>query len=482
MASSLAAWLANGNDVISSDEDVSNSPDVEGKEYCPGDAAPANPAWFPWPNKQVILWGLAILGVDNVPSVKMLKDIDNSLQAQYGIPLVCYQGALGHVYYVNHLPSIITQPWQVTRWLYESDPTVATPMICEGCQDFYVFELAKLMDGTMVIPECWYTKPSALLTSPPFELEYWACACQPNPCNIIETRGHGVLPWTLTDPVVGNIWHTCAKGHHVLSYMIWLYCDDTSSNMSKKWNKHNSFLFTAAGLPHALVHKESNIHFLTTSNIAPPLEMLDGIVAQLDTGQEEGKMHMMLEELTWMVLSKYKCGGVGSGSKAEYQLHFAFLHYYGRAHQYVVGRTVSNDSDLESGGEGATQASAKGSMNEPPAKHVRTDLDWLGKDMKNNKWHEFFNLIITQDQELYGKNIGSILLPLPSMYTESPATVSSAPHALPTPGNHSTSRIAQLSVIRQSSETNTSPQPACSHCLEGLHAEDSNEDLLSKNF
>ncbi|KIN92857.1 hypothetical protein M404DRAFT_655299 [Pisolithus tinctorius Marx 270] len=88
--------------------------------------------------------------------------------------------------------------------------------------------------------------------------------------------------------------------------------------------------------------------------------------------------------------------------------------YYGRAHQYVVGRTVSDDSDLESGGEGAAQASAKGSTNEPPAKRVRTvsnkappgrvktgydfwsiidrvfskDLDRLGKDMKNDKWRE----------------------------------------------------------------------------------------------
>ncbi|KIO03163.1 hypothetical protein M404DRAFT_76593, partial [Pisolithus tinctorius Marx 270] len=43
-----------------------------------------------------------------------------------------------------------------------------------------------------------------------------------------------------------------------------------------------------AGLPRALVHKESNIHFLATSNIAPPLEMLDGIVAQLEHAQMHG--------------------------------------------------------------------------------------------------------------------------------------------------------------------------------------------------
>jgi hypothetical protein len=59
-----------------------------------------------------------------------------------------------------------------------------------------------------------------------------------------------------------------------------MYCDDTSGNLSKKWNKHNSFLFLPGGLPHEQSQKEYNIHFLSTSNIAPPLEMLDGIVKQ----------------------------------------------------------------------------------------------------------------------------------------------------------------------------------------------------------
>ena len=89
-------------------------------------------------------------------------------------------------------------------------------------------------------------------------------------------------PWTLTDPVDGNKWRKRAAGRKVLAFPIWLYCDDTSENMSKKWNKHNSWLFTAAGLPRALAHQEANVHFLATSNIAPPLEMLHGIVAQLE--------------------------------------------------------------------------------------------------------------------------------------------------------------------------------------------------------
>lgn len=89
-------------------------------------------------------------------------------------------------------------------------------------------------------------------------------------------------PWVRTNPAVGNHWRNIAQGARVYTIPIWLYCDDTSGNVSKKWNKHNSFLFTLAGLPRTQVHQEYNVHFLSTSNIAPPLEMMDGIVDQLE--------------------------------------------------------------------------------------------------------------------------------------------------------------------------------------------------------
>lgn len=79
-----------------------------------------------------------------------------------------------------------------------------------------------------------------------------------------------------------NRWRVQAKGARGFSFLIWLYCDDTSGNVSKRWNKHNSFLFTAAGLPSNLIQRDFNVHFLSTSNIAPPLEMLDGIVDQIE--------------------------------------------------------------------------------------------------------------------------------------------------------------------------------------------------------
>ena len=93
--------------------------------------------------------------------------------------------------------------------------------------------------------------------------------------------------WTYTNPQEGNKWQNISKGHYVYAFPIWLYCNDTSGNLSKKWNEHNwnernSFLSTLAGLPREHSSKESDIHLLCTSNLAPPLEVLDGVVDQLE--------------------------------------------------------------------------------------------------------------------------------------------------------------------------------------------------------
>ncbi|KAJ3910853.1 hypothetical protein F5877DRAFT_8582, partial [Lentinula edodes] len=261
-------------------------------------------------------------------------------------------GPLGHVYYLNELDGLIRQEmgnpdirphirhycedsgqhlehaWQAQAWK-ELDPTLATPMVRKGNQDFFVHELARLDNGTLVMPFRWFTRSSGVpgdqktqvlfglawtvkivhvngqsgyiisqtntIQFPVHQLQssfpYLVESCNldqiPSPHNILgilSENGCECLPWTLTSFEDGfaNHWRVLAKGHEVLTFAMWLYCDDTSGNVSKKWNKHNSFLFTAAGLPHEHVHKESNVQFLCTSNLAPPLEMLDGITTQLE--------------------------------------------------------------------------------------------------------------------------------------------------------------------------------------------------------
>ncbi|KAF8907460.1 hypothetical protein CPB85DRAFT_1526400 [Mucidula mucida] len=94
----------------------------------------------------------------------------------------------------------------------------------------------------------------------------------PDPADILYPSS--AEPWTLTNPVKGNRWRELAEGHRVVAFPIWMYCDDTSGNKSKKWNKHNSFLFTPAGLPRSEAQKEYN--------------MLDGIADQLEAAEKEG--------------------------------------------------------------------------------------------------------------------------------------------------------------------------------------------------
>ena len=98
---------------------------------------------------------------------------------------------------------------------------------------------------------------------------------------MLEPNGD-IVSWTRTVPEAGNRWRGLAGGARVVSFPLWLYCDDVSGNQSKKWNEHHSFLFSAAGLPRSLSQQESNVHFLCTSNLAPPLEMLDKIVTQFE--------------------------------------------------------------------------------------------------------------------------------------------------------------------------------------------------------
>ncbi|KAI6001144.1 hypothetical protein EDC04DRAFT_2611982 [Pisolithus marmoratus] len=164
--------------------------------------------------------------------------------------------------------------------------------------------------------------------------------------------------------------------------------------------------------------------------------------------------------------------GVGSGSKAEYQLHFAYLCSYGKAHEYIVGTAVDDESGNKSGKEGASgeagmdvstsklpvKCAKSGSSKAPPSRvkgghdfwsaidqAFTKDFEWYRKDMKNDKWCGLFNKIVLSDQAHYGKNSGSILQVLPSMYTEpaTPATTSN-PCTLPSTAiHHGTSCMGQ---------------------------------------
>ncbi|KAG2035286.1 hypothetical protein BDR03DRAFT_812159, partial [Suillus americanus] len=328
-----------------------------------------NKEWFPWPDKitctldilmhlphsvfserqiDILLWLLRVNNVDDVPSVKSVKRVEDTIQRLCGIRSIPYDGALGHRYYINSLADLIRQEmmnprvrpllhfypedagtklneaWQAKHWLEELDPELLTPVVRLQNQDFFIFEPALLTSGEACMPFHWFVRRKKMYARAwrlrpvareincgwvvqqfqSFEVseddllvsfKNWnssgATSGLPRACHIygIECEPEGELqPWILTNPVEGNPWRIRASGARVYAMPIWLYCDDTSGNLSKKWNKHNSFLFTPAGLPQAAVHQEYNVHFLCTSNLAPPLEMLDGIVDQLEHTWKHG--------------------------------------------------------------------------------------------------------------------------------------------------------------------------------------------------
>lgn len=227
---------------------------------------------------------------------------------------------------------------QASNWLHEMSPEDTTPMIRVDANDYYIYEPAMLNNGTFCIPYRWFTR-GKMYWARAWALELKRGGDQSSGGWIVrkdveidvpeevflknflqlsdDHKAYGVphpscilgnlfsflccfygsdfflgvhsnipshpepFPWTHTNPADGNRWRKLSKGRRTLFLPLWLYCDDTSGNQSKKWNEHNSFLFTLAGLPREEVSKQYNIHFLCTSNLAPPLEMLDGVVEQL---------------------------------------------------------------------------------------------------------------------------------------------------------------------------------------------------------
>ncbi|KAK7016987.1 hypothetical protein VNI00_018785 [Paramarasmius palmivorus] len=235
-------------------------------------------------------------------------------------------------FYPEKCTGYLREARQANRWVNEMNDDELTPMIRlgegVGARDFFIFEPAVLRDRSVWMPHRWFIKHVGEQTK--FVARCWQMvpirSSEGRPSwrvlmnheaefeedelllSFPDIKGReaqfGLLdltqiedfmapsgelkPWTLTDPSKGNRWRELANGAPVYAFLIWLYCDDTSGNASKRWNEHNSFLFTAAGLNHSQSSREFNIHFLCTSNTAPPLEMMDGIVDQIQDGQTHG--------------------------------------------------------------------------------------------------------------------------------------------------------------------------------------------------
>ncbi|KAJ7278158.1 hypothetical protein C8J57DRAFT_1126069, partial [Mycena rebaudengoi] len=253
---------------------------------------------------------------------------------------------------------LLRQASQAEKWHRDVSPDLSGPMVRLGQQDFFVNEPALVhiasegefssQEWAAVLPSRWFIRDNKIwakvqrLYSHPTEdcllidnrhecediplSNFFASFpdLEPvhkfhglkNPSKIVGTSVYAdsyvssgenwsldKLDITPCDIRAPNPLRAVAGGKRIHSVPVWVYCDDTSGNISKKWNKHNSILMSLAGLDSKKAHLLYNVIFLATSNLAHPLEMFEAVVEALKSAQKTGieAYDCQLEEMVLLI-------------------------------------------------------------------------------------------------------------------------------------------------------------------------------------
>lgn len=65
-------------------------------------------------------------------------------------------------FYPEDAGDTLEHAWQGRRWKEKIDPTLLTPMVRLGNQDFFVHEPAYLLNGTVCVPIRWFEREGRL--------------------------------------------------------------------------------------------------------------------------------------------------------------------------------------------------------------------------------------------------------------------------------------------------------------------------------
>ncbi|KAF8270605.1 hypothetical protein EI94DRAFT_1770789 [Lactarius quietus] len=254
---------------------------------------------------QMMFWFLKSNGESRIQSAKTLRNQNTVLHSMCGIRTLEYDSAFGHKFFINSLADLICQEmanphvrnylrfypedagktvseyWHARHWHEVADPSLVTPMAVINNTQFFVYEPAILTNSSWIIEEY----KTVIVSGGELLVSFRSWVGDQVSCILPSTTSLKAPSW---NQMVGNRWCVLAGKACVYTFPIWLYCDNVSRNQFKRWNKHYSFLFSAAGLPCALFQHEYNVHFLCTSNLATTLEMMDGIVSQLEVAWKTG--------------------------------------------------------------------------------------------------------------------------------------------------------------------------------------------------
>ncbi|KAJ7808632.1 hypothetical protein B0H14DRAFT_3091039 [Mycena olivaceomarginata] len=199
---------------------------------------------------------------------------------------------------------------QAAKWKQEVDGNISGPMARgTGGKDFFVEEVcfAKLdSHGSVgpVMPMRWFTREGQMwsiahplrltASNSAFVIDGRESTCLEIPLdkyflNVrdledpdVQARYSIPPPSSIAGSPSVNQWRIKGKGRRVHSVPLWKYCDDTSGNVSKK-----------------MIY---NIHFIATSNLSPPLEMMEAVVAMLREAQKDGIEVWDCEYQDWILI------------------------------------------------------------------------------------------------------------------------------------------------------------------------------------
>ncbi|KAH9820292.1 hypothetical protein DFH28DRAFT_1218255 [Melampsora americana] len=281
----------------------------------------------------------------HLPEIGHVKDIRRELKDRLGLRVLEKTSPLGNPCFTLSVTDIISQELsnpevathieffpetdkgvtvdrysQSKKWREELPPSLRVPMVDVDGEHFFIYEPAQLANSRVVVPVFFYKNELGMVQAKCLEIDsigphdYLMAAESKfnspvfldvnvqtfatsyprivlrNGQKWCESRARLLQSTAQGSKIIElpNAWRLKANGLRIRSVPIALYSDDTSGNVSKKWNKHMSYYFTLAGLKPKLTNQEYHIHPLCTSNVASALEQGDQIVDELNQAALNG--------------------------------------------------------------------------------------------------------------------------------------------------------------------------------------------------
>ncbi|KAG9079195.1 hypothetical protein FRC06_007889, partial [Ceratobasidium sp. 370] len=135
---------------------------------------------------RLIMWVMKEAGCDDLPSLSQLRQTQQQLRNVCAIKSHQYRSSQGNFFDMLDIPQLVgrdysnpliaphinpypedsgnylSESWQAKKWREDAPLDQLTPVYAQGGKLYYVNELARLHDGTFVIPKRWIIRNSVL--------------------------------------------------------------------------------------------------------------------------------------------------------------------------------------------------------------------------------------------------------------------------------------------------------------------------------